>query len=210
MQPYPLVKKGFRAIEGTLVYRDYPVGDPASCEYAALRETIRSRGGARPWAFLVGISTWAVSLVGLLVLLPNPIAAVVPLVVLLATFEVVRALHLGVERIGRYLQVFFEETSAQNVPLTAPAWERAAMLFGPTVPGAGGHPFFLPVLVLATCINFLAVVLPGPVIVEWATMAVPHLAFIVWMGYCDRAMRKQRATELSRFREMKASGAPRR
>ena len=47
--------------------------------------------------------------IAVLVWLPNPLAAIVPLVVLVSTFEVVRVLHVGVERIGRYVQVFFEE-----------------------------------------------------------------------------------------------------
>ena len=34
------------------------------------------------------------------------------------------------------------------------------------------------------------------------TLAVPHVAFVVWMLYCDRAMRKQRATELARYRAL--------
>ena len=45
----------------------------------------------------------------MLVLLPYPVAAAIPLLVLVATFEVIRPLHFGAERIGRYLQVFYEE-----------------------------------------------------------------------------------------------------
>jgi hypothetical protein len=129
--------------------------------------------------------------------------AVVPLLVLLATFEVTRALHLGIERIGRYLQAFYEEDAGAEAPLTKPAWERTAMMFGPTLPGAGGHPFFLAVFLLATFVNFLAVVLPAPMLVEMVTLAAPHVAFIVWMLYCDRGMRRQRTTELARYRALK-------
>jgi hypothetical protein len=39
--------------------------------------------------------------------------------------------------------------------------------------------------------------------VEIMTMAVPHVAFIVWMLYCDRGMRRQRTTELARYRALK-------
>jgi hypothetical protein len=173
------------------------------CEYSTLRETIRARGGARPVAFLAGISAWAALLTSVLIWLPNPVAAVVPLTILLATFEVIRSLHLGVERIGRYLQAFYEEDAGADAPLTKPAWERTAMTFGPTVPGAGGHPFFFPVFLLATLVNFLAVVLPEPMMVEMMTMAVPHVAFIVWMLYSERGMRRQRTTELARFRALK-------
>ena len=178
-----------------------------SREYAALRDTIRSRGGTRPLAFLAGLSVWTAVLVGILIWLPTPLAAAVPLLVLLGTFEVVRSLHLGVERIGRYIQVFFEEKVAGEV-IAPPAWETTAMLFGPSIPGAGVHPLFLPVFILATLINYFAVLFPGPVIVELGTMAVPHLAFIGRMHYCDRGMRRQRADELARYRALKDSRTP--
>jgi hypothetical protein len=174
-------------------------------EFETLRATIRARGGARPWAFLAGISAWAALLILVLIWLPNPIAAAVPLLVLVATFEVVRSLHLVVERIGRYVQAFFEEGSAIDGPLVPPAWERTAMIFGPRVPGVGVHPFFLPVFLLATVINLLAVVLPDPIPLELGAMLLPHVAFVVWMIYCDRAMRKQRATELARYRALRDS-----
>ncbi len=151
---------------------------------------------------LAGLSAWAVVLVAVLAWLANPLASVVPLVVLLATFEALRTLHLGVERIGRYLQVFYEETADAGAPTGPPAWEHTAMQMGPTIPGAGGHPYFLPVLFVAATVNFLAVLFPGPVRVEIVALAMPHLAFLAWMLYCDRGMRKQRAAELARFREL--------
>jgi hypothetical protein len=159
-------------------------------------------------AFLAGVCAWAALLLAVLIWLPVPIAAAVPLLVLLATFEVVRNFHLGVERIGRYLQVFYEERAADG-PLMAPAWETTAMAFGPSVPGAGGHPFFLPLFLFATIVNYLAVVLPGPVAIELATLAVPHLGFVVWMVYCDRGMRKQRANDLARYRALRTEATPR-
>jgi len=137
------------------------------------------------------------------VLLANPIASVVPLLVLLGTFEAVRSLHLGVERIGRYVQVFFEEHPSGSAPTGPPAWEHTAMAFGPSMPGAGVHPFFQPVFILAISVNLLAVWLPGPLMVEAVPLVIPHIAFVVWMLHCDRGMRKQRATELARFREIR-------
>ena len=75
------------------------------------------------------------------------------------------------------------------------------MSFG-SVPGVGGHPLFVPVFLLATAINFLAVLLPRPVVIEIGVMAVPHLAFIAWLVAADRAMRAQRAIELARLRDL--------
>ena len=178
--------------------------DLARAEFVSLRETIRARAGARPLLAVAGLSVWAVVIVAVLIWLPNPLAAVVPLLVLVAAFEATRSIHLGVERIGRYVQVYFEESlSTEDQRLVPPAWERTAMLFGPAVPGAGGHPLFLPVFFMATIVNFIAVILPGPLPVEVGTLLVPHLAFIFWMIYCDRGMRKQRTSELARFRELK-------
>jgi fatty acid desaturase len=181
------------------------MNDYGKHEFAALRETIRSRGTARPAVALAGLIAWAVVLVAVLAWLPNPVASVVPLVILLAAFEAVRTLHLAVERIGRYIQVFFEADLDGRAPTSPPAWEHTAMQMGPKVPGAGGHPYFVAVFLVAAVVNFLAVVFPGPVPVELAALAIPHLAFIVWMLYCDRGMRKQRTTELARFRALKDS-----
>jgi hypothetical protein len=171
-------------------------------EYLVLRKTIAHRGALRPILVLVGSSTWAVALTAVLVLLPYPVAAAIPLFLLIVTFEVIRPLHFGAERIGRYLQVFYEEQGEPGRPMSeTPAWERVAMNFG-AVPGVGGHPLFVPLFFLATIINYLAVLLPQPVAVELGVMAIPHLAFIVWLIAADRAMRGQRAIELARFKEL--------
>ncbi|HYU78378.1 MAG TPA: hypothetical protein VEK56_05295 [Vicinamibacterales bacterium] len=170
-------------------------------EYRALRATIAGRGGLRLALSLGGLSAWALTLVAILAWLPNPIAGSIPLVLLLATFEVNRMLHLGIERIGRFLQVFYEDQAAE--PAALPGWERTAMSFGPARPGAGGHPLLLAVFIIATLVNFLAVVLPGPLPLELGAMAVPHVAFLIWIAYADRAMAHQRARDLARFEELK-------
>lgn len=181
--------------------------DLAVAEYRALRKAIADRGRLRTTLALAGLLTWSALLVVVLIALPYPVAAAVPLTVLVTTFEVVRPLHAGAERIGRYLQVFFEERAdgpnSEGAALVPPAWERAAMAFGPAVPGAGGHPLFVPLFVIATVTNLLAVFLPGPVPVEIGAMAVPHAAFLVWLVYADRGMRTQRVRELARFRALR-------
>jgi hypothetical protein len=188
--------------------------DLAAHEFSVLRDTVKSRASARPLVCLAGLSVWAATVLAVLIWLPNPIAAVVPLMVLVTSFEVIRSLHLGVERIGRYLQVFFEEGDLPPLALSErmserveglrpPAWERSAMVFGPSVPGAGVHPFFLPIYLMATVVNLLPVALPGPIPLELVALSVPHAAFVIWMLYCDRGMRKQRTTELARYRALK-------
>jgi hypothetical protein len=131
---------------------------------------VSARGHLRPALALAGIAAWALVLTATLIALPYPVAAVLPLAVLFATFEVVRPLHAGTERIGRYLQVFFEERGRAPEPAPAPpAWERTAMAFGTAVPGAAGHPLFAPVFAAATVVNGLAVLLPRPVPVSSRT-----------------------------------------
>ena len=100
-------------------------------EYRGLRATIRERGTARlvtapaifvAWAALA-ITVQTCSTLGLWML--------GPLVVLAAGFEVIFALDVGVERIGRYLQVYYE-----NADGGLPGWEHAAMEFGRRAPSA--------------------------------------------------------------------------
>lgn len=167
-------------------------------EYRALREAITARGHVRSALALAGLGLWAGLLVAVLIALPVPAAALVPLAVLWGTFEIIRPLHFGAERIGRYLQVFYEERSGADVP----AWERTAMAFGASLPGAAGHPLFIPVFAGAALVNLLAVGLPVPTPVEFSSLALPHASFLLWLTRTDRAMRRQRATDLDRMRKL--------
>lgn len=144
---------------------------------------------------------WAVSLLTVLIAIPNPVAAAIPLLLLTSTFEALRSLSAGVERIGRYLQVFHEEVGPRSG--TAAGWETTAMRLGPRLPGAAGHPLFLPLFLLATLVNLLAVLLPGPVPIELVTMGLMHLAFVAWLLTADRGVRRQRARELEAFRALR-------
>ena len=71
-----------------------------------------------------------------------------------------------------------------------------------SVPGAAGHPLFAPLFAVATLVNYMSVWLPGPVPVELTALAIPHLAFVIWLVVCDRGIRSQRTRELARFREL--------
>jgi len=175
---------------------------PSQSEYLVLRKTIAHRGALRPILVLCGLGIWAALLIAVLALLPYPVAAAIPLLALVVTFEVIRPLHFGAERIGRYIQVFYEEAGDPGRPLSdTPSWERVAMSFG-VVPGVGGHALFVPLFLMATALNYLAVLLARPERIELSVMAIPHLAFIAWLVATDRAMRAQRALELARLREL--------
>ncbi|MCC7123259.1 MAG: hypothetical protein IT178_00310 [Acidobacteria bacterium] len=166
-------------------------------EYRALRDAITARGHLRSALALAGLGLWAGLVVAVLIALPVPVAALVPLTVLWGTFEIIRPLHFGAERIGRYLQVFYEERSGADVP----AWERTAMAFGASVPGAAGHPLFIPVFAGATLVNLLIVALPVPTPIEFSSLALPHASFLLWLARSDRAMRRQRNDDLARLRQ---------
>ena len=171
---------------------------PRLAEYHALRTLISRRGTTRIVLLWAGIVAWAALLLAVLVWLPFPAASALPLLILVATFEAVRTLHFGVERLGRYLQVFHEG----NGPGDA-AWEHVAMALGPRVPGPGGHPLGVPLLCAATLVNGLAVVLPAPTAAEWAPMLALHLAFVAWLIAGDRRMRTQRVNELDALQKIR-------
>lgn len=90
-------------------------------EYSALRATIRERGTARVWIFVAGLAAWAAAVIATASLASLPIATLLPLLLLAGVFEAVYALHTGVERVGRYIQVFYEGDEDTYVAATAPA-----------------------------------------------------------------------------------------
>jgi hypothetical protein len=173
-------------------------------EFRSLRDAVARRGQLRVALTVAGVGVWAVILTALVIAAPYPTGAILPLTVLLTTFEAVRTLHVGAERIGRYLQVFYEEADVPpGFAMTPPAWERTAMAFGAAVPGAAGHPLFAPIFAIATLVNLLGVILAEPTPEELAFLSLPHLAFLAWLVRTDAAMRAQRPRELARFRELR-------
>jgi hypothetical protein len=160
-------------------------------EYKALRATIRQRGTARAWVFVSGLAAWAaLTLASTLAALP--LIAVIPLLLLAATFEVVFALHVAVERIGRYIEVFHEDR-----------WEQTAMALGAPLAGTGTDPLFTVFFVLAAIFNLIPVMLSEPVRVELVVIGGLHLFFIVRLGVARRAAGRQREADRTRFRQIK-------
>ena len=120
----------------------------SAAEYRELRATIRERGSLRHLVVLITFSVWALTMMWAASALPVPIFIVIPLVVLVAGFEVGFALHVGVERIGRYLQVRYEAETETLV-----CWERTAMAL--RVPAGGIDPLFVRVFLAAAILNLL-------------------------------------------------------
>jgi hypothetical protein len=177
---------------GLEVTRDERVRD----EYRALRATIVQRGTARMLLAPATIFIWAAIAVATAAVITVALSTLVPLLVLAAGFEGVFALHMNVERIGRYLQVFHEEDGAE--------WEHVAMGFGRQYPGTGTDPLFVRLFVTATSINFLPITLGGTV-PEIAVLAVLHFLLLFRIRSARLTAGAQRQADLERFTALRAA-----
>ena len=171
-------------------------------EYRALRATIRERGSLRFLVTAITFSAWAAVLTTLCVVTVVPTFILVPLVVLAAGFELNLAIHVGVERVGRYLQLKYER-DAQS----AAAWEHTVMKL--QVPRGGVDALFLVLFLSALTLTFvvalwLAAAVTGPEeigTIRAETLVVAVLHAIVGARWLQAAKyaRSQRARELPAF-----------
>ena len=169
-----------------------------SGEYRALRDTIRERGTARVWLFAAGFFVWATLTLAAAALALPPIMTLLPLAVLAATFEAVAALHVGVERIGRYLLVFH-----------ADEWERAAARFGRPAGALAMDPLFTAPFLAAAVLNALPTLVSGPMIPqEIAAVLLPPAAFVVRVLVVQARARQQRAVDATRFEQIRSDDEP--
>jgi hypothetical protein len=176
-------------------------------EYRALRATIRERGTARVWIFVVGLALWAALAVAVAALASLPVATLLPLLFLVGVFEAIFALHTGVERVGRYVQVFYEESDTESSGQT---WETVAMGFGHVSPGRGVDALFIHIFVLATLVNIVPAILAGAVEEEWVVLGLVHALFVGRLFVARRRAAQQRALDLAAFLKLKqAEAAPR-
>jgi hypothetical protein len=166
-------------------------------EYRALRATIRERGSLRLWLVFLGLFAWAGLTIATTALAGLPAASLVPLLVLAGDFEIVFGLHTSVERIGRYLQVFFEDAAAD------PGWEHRVMAFGRMFPASGADALFTPYFLAAAMANFLAALLAGPLPIEYAVVGGLHALFGARVLSARRSAARQRAIDLERFQQLK-------
>jgi hypothetical protein len=174
-------------------------------EYRALRATIRQRGTARlviaPHIFVV----WGLFAIALQIEQTLALWTLIPLIVLAAGFEAVFSLHVGVERIGRYLQVYYEDESQG-----APAWEHLAMRPTAALPAVGIDPLFGLFFGVAAVVN-----LAGGVMLATAEassvvgigglfliLGICHGAFGARLWRARRFAATQRARDLERFKSL--------
>ena len=167
-------------------------------EYRALRATIRERGTARVCLMAAGFVVWASLVLATATLMTLPVATLLPLIVLAAIYEGVLALHLGVERVGRYVQVFFEADDEGHR-----RWEHTAMAFGKEAAKGTPDPLFSTFFVLAAIWNFVPAVLAGALPIEWAVVGTAHLLFIARVMSGRRLAAGQRVADLARFQQLK-------
>jgi hypothetical protein len=167
-------------------------------EYRVLRATIRERGTLRAGLLVAGLCVWAALHLTVQIWLPMPVTSLVPLLVLAAVFEGVFALHVGVERIGRYLEAAYEDTASAG-----PLWEHTAHAFGKTMTDTAGRldPLGASLFVLATLLNMVPVLIAAwtPPFVELAVYGGIHLLFIVRIDRGRRFAKRQRGQELEQF-----------
>ena len=172
---------------------------PAEAEYTVLRQTIAARGTARMVLVPIAIIGWASLAFCVLNFTQAPMAALYSLAVLVSGFEAVHALHVGVERVRRYLQVYYEADR------DTPKWETTAMTVGPSLPGGGTDPLFTAIVGAATLVNLAVGILNRPTPIELILLALLHLGFLIRIVRSRIAAARQRAVELESFRALRVN-----
>lgn len=164
-------------------------------EFRALRAAIQQRGTMRMVVVPIVFIGWAGTAVATAAVITVAISTLVPLLILAAGFESVFALHVNVERMGRYLQVFHETEEA--------GWEHIASRFALQFPAMGPDPLFSRLFVLATSVNFLPAALGWENLPELAVLAALHLAFINRIRLARAFAATQREKDLERFASLR-------
>jgi hypothetical protein len=124
------------------------------------------------------------------------LSTLVSLMVLAAGFEAVFALHVNVERIGRYIQAFHGDGPDR--------WEQVAMAFGRQFPASGPDPLFARLFILSTSVNFFPAALSG-LPLEVIAIGACHFAFIYRVRRAQSAAKAHRAEDLKRFEALRSA-----
>jgi len=167
-------------------------------EYRALRATIRERGTARMVLAPIVFVAWAATAIATTAVITVAVSTLVPLMVLAAGFEALFALHVNVERIGRYLQVFHEGDGG---------WEHVAMRYGQRFPASGPDPLFSRLFILAVSLNFLPAALGGA-IPEIVVLVVIHLILVNRIRLARQFAASQRQEDFTKFAAIRDNDRP--
>jgi hypothetical protein len=160
-------------------------------EFRALRGTIQQRGTVRMLVVPLTFVGWAATAVATAAVITVAVSTLVPLLILVAGFESLFALHVNVQRIGRYLQVFHEAGDT--------GWETVSLQFGKRFAAALPDPLFGRLFVLATSVNFLPAALGWENIPELVVLAALHLLFINRVRLARAFAAAQPERDLERF-----------
>lgn len=175
------------------------MSDRAGAEYEALRATIRERGSVRLWLILVGLLAWGALALWLWAADGQGALTLVPFLAVAATFEISFFIHTGVERIGRYLQVYHEEDGQ--------GWEHTVMAYGKNFPG-GGDPLFIRLFSAAAVVNFLSSLAAATRRPGWIVLSLAAHLVLGWRFFSARQLAAtQRTLDLERFTSLKKDGA---
>ena len=180
-------------------------------EFRQLRATIRERGTARAVVSVITFVSWAALAVASTGVGIAPLTALAPLVALAGGFEVMFALHVGAERIGRYVFVFYERSGADPA---MPKWESTIASFGRTPAAASPRVTALAevTFIAAALTNLIAALgaftvpavtrhyLDGP-LPKLATVVL-HALVIARILQAARQARRQRDTDTAAFTEI--------
>ena len=172
---------------------------PSQSEFTVLRQTIAARGTVRMVLLPVTVIGWTSITAALLQGLTVPgLLPLVPLSVLIAGFEAIHALNVGVERIGRYLQVYYEGR------VDGPMWETTAMSVGPGLPGGGIDPLFAVVFIAVSALNLALAAPELRTMTEIVTIVPVHAIFWIRVIRARGAAARQRAVDLETYRAVKS------
>ena len=164
-------------------------------EYEAMRAAIRERGTARMLLVPAAFVGWAALVIAQAAVTIPPLGTLVPLLVLAATFEGVFALHVNVERLGRYIQAFHEKDNG---------WEHVAMAYSERFPGGGSDPLFARLFIFGASVNFFPAALSG-LPLEIVAIGACHFAFIYRVRRAQGTAASLRAEDLRRFEALRSA-----
>jgi len=168
-------------------------------EYRSLRETIARRGSVRMWVILAGMLAWCALALALWTTGAQGSLTLVPMLALATTFEISFFIHTAIERVGRYLQVYYEEDGQ--------GWEHTVMAYGRNFPG-GTDPLFVTLFSVAALVNFLALLGSATRRPGWILLSLIAHVILGWRFFSARRLAAdQRALELERFGGLKKGAA---
>ena len=184
-----------RSIYSTVAMTSSAPSPRTQAEFDAIRAAISQRSTARVILLPIVFAAWGALTVAATAAIAVALGTLIPLLVLAAGFEAVFALHVNVERLGRYLQVFHERDANE--------WEHVTAAFGNQFAGTP-DPLFTRLFILATSVNFFPVALGGE---RWevALIGICHFALVYRVRKAQTFAAAQRSKDLKAFETIRTT-----